>query len=74
MQAIINTAIFDGHTFLPNGYVKFDSRVTEVGEMSAFDGCGQTTSGAGCVLLPGFVNAHHHSYTAFGRASIMRGS
>lgn len=69
MRAITNVTIFDFHDFIADGYVKFDRRIAETGSMEQFDGsgCEAVTSAKGSVLMPGFVNAHHHSYAVFGR-------
>ncbi|MEA4972148.1 MAG: amidohydrolase family protein [Candidatus Metalachnospira sp.] len=69
MQAITNVIIFDFHSFLADGYIKFDKQITKVGSMKDFDptDCDTVLDATGCILTPSFVNAHHHSYTVFGR-------
>jgi cytosine/adenosine deaminase-related metal-dependent hydrolase len=67
MQVIVNVMIYDFDIFIPNGYVKFGEKIEEVGKMEDFNGHGTIIDGKGCMLTPGFVNAHNHCYTTFGR-------
>lgn len=43
------------------GFVRFDSRITELGEMSGYTKCDdEELDGSGLTLYPGFVDAHCH--------------
>lgn len=53
---------------LPNGYVLVEgNRIIDVGEDSAAVSADEIVQGDGKVLLPGFVNTHHHLYQALFR-------
>lgn len=68
MKCIKNVTIFDYRKFLEDAYVIFDEVILEVGKMSDFPNpdC-EIIDGNHQWLIPGFLNAHCHIYSAFAR-------
>jgi cytosine/adenosine deaminase-related metal-dependent hydrolase len=68
MKALIHATIFDFHRFQENQYVLYDELIRQVGPMEAYPGCdGEVLDAEGMLVLPGFVIAHTHIYSAFAR-------
>ncbi|OGO78127.1 MAG: amidohydrolase [Clostridiales bacterium GWB2_37_7] len=67
MKAIINIKIYDYKSYIDNGYIKFNSEITEIGDMESFSGAEEVVDGRGCILMPGMTNCHTHIYSAFAR-------
>jgi len=67
-KAIINTKIYDFNQFIQNGYVIFDGKILEVGEMSQFkDQDYEIIDGKDFLTMPSLVSAHTHIYSTFAR-------
>lgn len=68
MKAIINVRIYDYKNYIEDGYVVFDKKIVEVGQMKDFKDKGyQIIKGKGQFLLPNFVCNHAHIYSIFAR-------
>jgi putative selenium metabolism protein SsnA len=67
MKTIINVKIYDYICYIDNGYVKFDSEISEIGDMASFTGAEDVIDGRGCLLIPGLTNCHTHIYSTFAR-------
>jgi len=69
MKAIINARIYDYNRYIENGYLLYDERVHEVGEMKDFkkQPYEKIEDLKGDLLLPTFVCAHSHIYSIFAR-------
>ncbi len=67
-RAIINTKIYDFEHFIPNGYVIFDGKILEVGDMKDFiDQDYELIDGKDFLTMPSLVSAHTHIYSTFAR-------
>ena len=68
MRALVNVRIYDYQNYIENGFVIFDEKIIEVGEMKNFVNKGyELIDMKGKLLLPGFVCAHAHIYSIFAR-------
>ena len=69
MNAIINARIYDYETYIENGYLLYDEKIVEVGDMKNFKNKGydKVEDFYGDLLMPTFVCAHSHIYSIFGR-------
>ena len=69
MKAIINARIYDYVTYIENGYLIYDDKIIEVGDMKDFKNKGfdKFEDFKGDLLLPTFVCAHSHIYSIFAR-------
>lgn len=68
MFALINTKIYDFENFIDNGYIIFDDRIIEVGEMESFKDRGyELYDGFGSIVMPSLTVAHSHLYSALSR-------
>ena len=69
MNAIINARIYDYETYIENGYLLFDEKIVEVGEMKNFKNKSfdKVEDFHGDLLMPTFVCAHSHIYSIFAR-------
>ena len=69
MKAIINARIYDYVTYIENGYLLYDDKVVEVGDMKNFKdrGYDKVEDFKGDLLMPTFVCAHSHIYSIFAR-------
>lgn len=68
MFALTNVRIYDFENYIENGYIVFDEKIREVGEMNDFADKGyETTEGKGHVAMPSMVIGHGHIYSAFAR-------
>ncbi|MFP4077719.1 MAG: amidohydrolase family protein [Candidatus Izemoplasmataceae bacterium] len=68
-KAITNAIVYDFETFYEKGFVLFDETILKVGPMDAFDPEEADTviNGEGHIVMPSFVVAHTHIYSAFAR-------
>lgn len=69
LKAWINTRLYDYHTFRENMYIVFDEKILKLGPMKEFckDGIDEIIDMENNLVLPGFVAAHTHLYSAFAR-------
>ena len=69
MKAIINARIYDYVNYIENGYLLYDEKIVEVGDMKNFKnkGLGKVENFEGDLLIPTFVCAHSHIYSIFAR-------
>ena len=69
MNAIINARIYDYVTYIENGYLIYDDKIVEVGDMKNFKNKGydKVEDFKGDLLMPTFVCAHSHIYSIFAR-------
>lgn len=69
MNAIINARIYDYVTYIENGYLVYDDKIIEVGDMKNFKNKGfdKVEDYQGDLLMPTFVCAHSHIYSIFAR-------
>ena len=69
MNAIINARIYDYVTYIENGYLLYDDKVVEDGDMKNFKNKGydKVEDFKGDLLMPTFVCAHSHIYSIFAR-------
>ena len=69
MNAIINARIYDYVTYIENGYLIYDDKIVEVGDMKDFKNKGydKVEDFQGDLLMPTFVCAHSHIYSIFAR-------
>ena len=69
MNAIINACIYDYETYIENGYLLYDDKIVEVGDMKSFKNKGyeKVEDFQGDLLMPTFVCAHSHIYSIFAR-------
>ncbi|MFO7612576.1 MAG: amidohydrolase family protein [Clostridia bacterium] len=68
MFALINARIYDFSDYIGNGYIVFDEKITETGDMKDFIDKGyRIVDGSGCIVMPSLTVAHTHIYSAFAR-------
>jgi len=69
MKAIINARIYDYENYIENGYLLYDEKIVEVGEMKNFKDkiFDKVEDFKGDILIPTFVCAHSHIYSIFAR-------
>ena len=69
MNAIINARIYDYVNYIENGYLIYDDKIIEVGDMKNFKNKGfdRVEDFNGDLLMPTFVCAHSHIYSIFAR-------
>ena len=69
MNAIINARIYDYETYIENGYLLYNDKIVEVGDMKNFKNKGydKVEDFRGDLLMPTFVCAHSHIYSIFAR-------
>ncbi|MCK5759561.1 MAG: amidohydrolase family protein [Clostridiales bacterium] len=68
MFALINVMIYDFQNYIENGYVIFNEKISEVGEMESFSDNGyEIIDGTGHVVMPSLTVAHSHIYSTFAR-------
>ena len=68
LKALINVQIYDYDRYIRNGYIIFDNKIQEVGDMSEFKNHLYILfDGKGMMVLPNFVCAHSHIYSIFAR-------
>ena len=67
-KALINVRIYDYNQYIENGFIIFDEKIHEVGEMKDFkNNFYFLIDGRGKLILPNFVCAHSHIYSIFAR-------
>ncbi|MFW6285082.1 MAG: amidohydrolase family protein [Bacillota bacterium] len=68
-KVITNAIVYDFETFYENGFVLFDDTILKTGPMEAYEpGEADTViNGEGHLVMPSFVVAHTHIYSAFAR-------
>ncbi len=68
-KVIINTDIYDYHSYKTGMYVVFDKVVKEVGKMSDYvaQDVAEVIDGRGMLLMPGHIIGHSHIYSAFSK-------
>ena len=68
IKALTNVRIYDYQNYIESGYIVFDSKIIEVGNMSDFENKGyEVIDGHGQLVLPNFVCSHAHIYSIFAR-------
>lgn len=69
MNAIINARIYDHVNYIESGYLIYDDKIVEVGDMKNFKNKGfdKVEDFGGDLLMPTFVCAHSHIYSIFAR-------
>jgi len=68
MFALINVKLFDFQNYVDNGYIVFNEKIVEVGDMESFVDRGyKILDGTGHVALPSLTVAHSHIYSKFAR-------
>ena len=68
LRALINVRIYDYDKYIRNGYIIYDEKIHEVGDMADFkNNFYLITDGKGKLVLPNFVCAHSHIYSIFAR-------
>lgn len=69
MKAIINARIYDYVNYIENGYLLYDDKIIEVGDMKNFknENYELIEDFRGDLLMPTFVCAHSHIYSIFAR-------
>ena len=71
MIALINARIYDYHRYIDNGYIIFDQKITDVGDMNNYqnpNNCRQVNC-QNRLVIPGFVTGHTHLYSTFARGA-----
>lgn len=73
MKAIINARVYDYVTYIENGYLIYDDKIVEVGDMKNFKNKGfeKVEDFEGDLLMPTFVCAHSHIYSIFARGLVL---
>ena len=68
LKALINVRIYDYDRYIENGFIIFDEKIHEVGEMKDFkNNFYLIINGDGKLAIPNFVCAHSHIYSIFAR-------
>ena len=68
LNALINVRIYDYDHYIENGYIIFDKKIHEVGDMKDFkNNFYIIINGNGKLVIPNFVCAHSHIYSIFAR-------
>lgn len=68
LKALVNVRIYDYQDYIENGYIVFEDKILEVGEMSKYKNSGyEEIDGHGQLVLPNFVCSHAHIYSIFAR-------
>ncbi len=70
MKTIINARLYDFYTYIPNGYLRFEDKICDVGAMADYrpgEQDGEVIDAKGGFLLPGLIIGHAHLYGAFMR-------
>ncbi len=73
MKVFKNAALFDFESFTSRGYVRFESEIVDLGEMSEYEESpgDEVYDLGGKLIMPGFVNGHTHIYSTFARGMIV---
>ena len=69
MLALINARIYDYENFYNDSFVIFDEKIKKIGKMKDFNpkGITEVIDVSNNFVMPGFVCAHTHLYSAFAR-------
>jgi cytosine/adenosine deaminase-related metal-dependent hydrolase len=68
MFALINARIYDFENYRENGYVIFNEKIIETGDMKSFEDKGyDLIDAAGHLVMPSLTVAHSHIYSTFAR-------
>lgn len=68
LKALINVRIYDYENYIKNGFIIFDEKIHEVGDMSDFkNNFYFIIDGKNRLVMPNFVCAHSHIYSIFAR-------
>ena len=68
LKALINVRIYDYENYIPHGFIIFDEKIHEVGDMVDFkNNFYLVIDGKNRLVLPNFVCAHSHIYSIFAR-------
>ena len=62
MKLIKEKKIYTGDGMIENGYIRFDEKIEEVGDMAGFEPKegDLEVSCAGTMVVPGFIDIHSH--------------
>ena len=62
MKLIKDKKIYTGKEVIYRGYIRFDQKITEVGDMESFtEKAGdEEVATEGNILIPGFIDVHSH--------------
>ena len=62
MKLIKEKKIYTGNGVIENGYIRFDEKIEEVGDMAGFEPKegDLEVSCAGTMVVPGFIDIHSH--------------
>lgn len=74
MKAIINVRIYDFINYIDNGYIIFDKKIIETGNMKDFNKTMERIDGNRKLIIPGLVNFHTHIYSTLFRGLNMHAS
>ena len=71
MKLIKEKKIYTGNGVIENGYIRFDEKIEEVGDMAGFEPKegDLEVSCAGTMVVPGFIDIHSHG--GYGKAECM---
>ncbi len=68
MFALINTRIYDFQDYYDNGFIVFNEKIIDVGNMESFIDRGyEIIDGSGHLAMPSLTVAHSHIYSTFAR-------
>lgn len=68
MYALINARIYDYKNYIESGYIIFDKKIIEIGEMTNYKKLNyQEIDCQDRLVLPSFVTGHTHFYSTFAR-------
>ena len=68
MFALINIRIYDFQDYYENGYIVFNEKIMEIGNMESFADNGyEIIDGSGHMAMPSLTVAHAHIYSTFAR-------
>jgi cytosine/adenosine deaminase-related metal-dependent hydrolase len=68
MFALINARIYDFENYCENGYIVFNEKIIETGDMHSFTDRGyEIVDASGHLVMPALTVAHSHIYSTFAR-------
>lgn len=71
-KVLIHANLYDYDQYLEDAFVRFDTQIVEVGKMADLRSSGEEIIDcANALVIPGFVLAHTHAYSAFARGLAM---
>ncbi|MBS4174438.1 N-acetylglucosamine-6-phosphate deacetylase [Bacillus sp. FJAT-49736] len=61
-KVVINANIYTGEKEIPNGYIRFQDKILETGEMTGFQKQNneEVIDGKGNIIIPGMIDVHIH--------------